>query len=435
MSSILVRRPRRMLVGVLAVTALAVGGAVAAPGAPPESALAGWPRQLGSTQTDDAYAVAAMSTGDVVVAGTTNGAVQPGVVKLGSDADAFVARFDKYGRLQWVRQFGTTGYEELLGVTVSGSSIYIAGRTGGTFPGNTGLGKADGFLARYSTSGTQQWVRQFGTAGDDSAIGVGVSGTGVFVGGNTNGAFPGSTNQGSGDAWVARFNSSGTQQWVRQLGSPEWDEVDGVAVSGSGVYLAGFTRGVLPGSTSSGNGDAFLVRYSTSGTQQWIRQFGTDQQDVAYGVAASGSSIYVGGNTYGTFPGGTSQGGSDGFVARYNSSGTQQWVRQLGTTSGDDALAVAAKSGRVYLAGYTSGSFPGFVAQSDDGFVAGYDTSGNQLWVRQFGTSLSDVVTGVAVRPNDSYGGAVVAVGQTVGAVWGQVNAGGYDGFIATMLG
>jgi hypothetical protein len=159
---------------------------------------------------------------------------------------------------------------------------------------------------------------------------------------------------------VVKYNSSGTKQWTKQLGSSSSDVAYGVAVDSSGnVYAAGSTQGALDGSNAGVN-DLFVVKYNSSGTKQWTKQLGTSGEDFAYGVAVDSSgNVYVTGYTEGALDG-SNAGGRDLFVVKYNSSGTKQWTKQLGTSSGDAAFGVAVdSSGNVYAAGYTDGALDG----------------------------------------------------------------------------
>ena len=50
--------------------------------------------------------------------------------------------------------------------------------------------------------------------------------------------------------------------WTKQFGTSDGDSAWGVAVDTSGnVYVAGFTEGALPGQTSAGERDVFLVKF------------------------------------------------------------------------------------------------------------------------------------------------------------------------------
>jgi len=112
----------------------------------------------------------------------------------------------------------------------------------------------------------------------------------------------------------------------RQLARSSNDYAYGVATDSSGnVYVTGNTSGGLDINTNAGQADLFLVKYNSSGTKQWTKQYGTDRYDEARGVATDSSgNIYVTGGTYGGLDGNTNAGNRDLFVVKYNSSGTKQ---------------------------------------------------------------------------------------------------------------
>jgi hypothetical protein len=68
--------------------------------------------------------------------------------------------------------------------------------------------------------------------------------------------------------------SGQTHEWTEQLGSVSSEGSRGVSADGSGnVYIAGWTSGSLGGS-NAGYFDAFVSKYDASGTLQWTRQLG-----------------------------------------------------------------------------------------------------------------------------------------------------------------
>ena len=95
--------------------------------------------------------------------------------------------------------------------------------------------------------------------------------------------------------------SAQTVDWTHQFGT--FARATGMAVDGSGVYVAGFTN------DSTGGADAFVRRYDAGGTELWTRQFGTATGGaLAEGVAVDGSGVYVVGSMGGALPGQTSAG-------------------------------------------------------------------------------------------------------------------------------
>jgi len=132
------------------------------------------------------------------------------------------------------------------------------------------------------------WIRQFGTPAFDWAGGVAVDeGGNAYVAGSTGGTLPGQTSAGGiDDAYVRKYDSAGSELWTGQFGTPAGEFAAAVAVDGDGnVYAAGFTEGTLPGQTAAGSGDAYVRKYDSAGSELWTRQFGTPAFDLAKGVA------------------------------------------------------------------------------------------------------------------------------------------------------
>ncbi len=345
-----------------------------------------WTRQLGSNADDFGLGVAVDATGNAYMVGSSFGNL-PGATNSGTGTtDAFIARYDAGGTLQWVREFGTTSAasEEAVAVTVdAGGAVLVAGTTDDRFTGftNPDVGTLDAFVAKYDVSGNRTWLRQFGVIGNDTARGIGVDASNnVYIAGSTEGNLSGSSAGGT-DAFVARYSSAGAPSWVRQFGTPDFDEARSVVVSGAQVYAAGETDGNL-GSTNQGSADAFIAQFATSsGTPGWTRQLGRGGFDRANGITVDASgNLYVAGSTDGALPTQSSAGLTDLFTAQYSSGGVQNWVRQLGSSQSDWASAVASdRQGGVIVVGATEGNLDGQANTGvRDGFALDYDQSGNK---------------------------------------------------------
>jgi hypothetical protein len=157
-------------------------------------------------------------------------------------------------------------------VDAPGNSFVVGWTTGGLI-GNTQTGIDDYFIANYDSSGTLTWLKQLGVASAYSvaqAVTVDASGNG-FVAGWTRGGLDGNTQTAADDYFIAKYDSSGTLIWLKQLGVALEDSVaNGVAVDASGnSFVAGYTSAGLDGNPPLPADyfyDYFLANYSSTGT-------------------------------------------------------------------------------------------------------------------------------------------------------------------------
>ena len=385
-----------------------------------------WTRQFGTGATEHVSGVSADASG-VYVVGRTDGSL-PGQSAAGG-SDAFIRKYDTSGSELWTRQFGTASNDEAFSVSVDASGVYVAGETRGSLPGQSQAGGADAFIRKYDADGTELWTHQFGSSFNDQVSAVSAADSGIFVAGRTRGALPGQVHAGDQDAFVRRYDADGGVVWTRQFGTVGGDEAEGISVDSSGVYVAGFAAAPLPGQSSAGNVDAFVRKYDVDGGEVWTRQFGSSAFDRAVGVSADASGVYLAGVTVGDLPGQTSAGGFDAFVRKYDATGGEQWTRQFGTSNLDEGLGISANDSGVFVVGRTGDSLPGQTSSGlDDAFVRRYDFDGGDVWTRQFGSVLPAFENEIA-RAVDVDGNVYVA-GGVAGTFAGQTSAGNYDVFV-----
>jgi hypothetical protein len=376
-----------------------------------------WIRQLGTPHHDSPWGAAADGSGGVYIGGSSAGNLG------GQGADPWLARYDSTGNPTWVRQFGS-GYDDYLIAAAPDGS-------GGVFVGGSiwTSANAEIWLARYDSAGNQTWIRQFGTIGSDEALAAAPDGSGgVYMSGYAQGSLGGPSGGGGGDVWLARYDSAGTQMWIRQFGTNGFDQAHAAAPDGAGgVYVSGQTTGSL-GGANMGFSDVWLAHYDSVGSQTWVRQFGTSSNDFAFGGAPDGmGGVFICGTTLRSL-GGPSAGVHDAWLARYDSTGNQTWIRQLGTSATDEARAATPDTvGGVYVSGFTYGSLGGPNAGGADAWLAHYDSIGNQTWILQIGTAQDDN----AYKSAPDASGGVYMCGDTWGGALGGPSAGGADAWLA----
>ena len=293
--------------------------------------------------------------------------------------------------VEWTIQNGSTQADTTYGISAApDGDVVIAAATEGSLAGEN-QGQRDVYLARYSSDGVLRWERQTGGPQNDSPLGVSVAPDGtIYVGGYTEGDFA-APNQGSADVWLARFDSDGNELWRHQFGGPAWDRGFDVTAFDDGAYITGYTASVLDPGTDLGGFDGFAAKYDADGNQQWVRHFGTDATDWGQGSAlAPDGGLYVTGYTEGDF-GGPSAGDKDLFAARLSPDGSLVWVAQLGSAALDWTQGVGiGPEGGVLLAGSTEGDFADGNGGERDMIVVSLGADGAELWRWQAGTAGAD---------------------------------------------
>jgi hypothetical protein len=219
---------------------------------------------------------------------------------------------------------------------------------------------------------------------------------------------------GNGDAFLAKFNSSGIRQWATYYGGSANESGLSCSTDQSGnVFLAGVTSSISSiasggyQNTYGGNGDVFLVKFNSSGIRLWATYYGgsgIENEDVTCATDGTGN-VYLASFTNssdGIAAGGYQSeynGGSyDAFLVKFNSNGDAQFGMYYGGPSTDYGYTVALSgNGTIYLAGSTMST----TGIASNGFQNTYATIPGQCcdaFLVKFGfecepSSGADVVT------------------------------------------
>ena len=342
-------------------------------------------------------------------------------------------------------------------------NAYITGWTtsdAATFPENGGpdltySGNQDAFVAKVNAAGTALvYAGYLGGSAMDFGYAIAVDAAGnAYVTGLTysdQASFPVTTGpdltyHGSGDAFVAKVNASGTALvYSGYIGGAGFDAAVGIALDSSGnAYVTGATMSdqtsfpvtVGPDLTINGGQDAFIAKVNAAGTSLvYAGYIGGARDDKGYAVAVDDAgSAYITGWTLSdqtSFPvsggpgliykGGTVYG--DAFVAKVNAAGTAiVYAGYIGGAGEDLGNGIAVDSaGYAYIVGDTSSdqtTFPVTVGPdltynggNADAFVAKVNPAGTALVYAGFiGGANGDQGQGIAI---DGAGNAYV-VGST----------------------
>lgn len=273
-----------------------------------------WTRTLGASSEASGASLAVDANGDIIVAGTVQGALGDTTAVGGSDS--FVAKFDAAGVEQWLQRFGGTADDSPSAVTVAADgTIFVAGQAGSAFGGQSHAGgETDGYVRAYDTDGTLSYTRRIGDTGEESARAVAVASDGGLL----------VASKEDGRAILRKYDSadgSSAALWEVDLGDLEDGAIGGLTVDGNDIYFAGSAgSGFAPSApltAHAGGRDAVVVKITdgASPTTQWTQFVGSDADDSAAAVQIVSGTVYISGKTTGELTGATQNGSRNAYAA------------------------------------------------------------------------------------------------------------------------
>lgn len=357
-----------------------------------------WSTFLGGSNRDRGKGVASMGSNELFTAGitysdsfpVTNGAYQT-TEKSGS---AYLCKFSDSGTLIWSTFLGGSGTDQGLAVATDDSgNAFLTGSTNSSdFPVTPGAYQnsqnavSEVFVTKFSNNGKLRWSTYLG--GINTEIGwdiTSASNGDIFITGYTYskdfpvtaGAYQ-TTLSKKIDVFLSKFSNNGTLLWSTYLGGKEKDRSSGVAADSAGnVFITGTTEspgfpvtaGAHRTKYGGGRSDAFLTRFSASGSLDWSTFLGDSAYDRGRDVTvrSNGNAIVTGFTaskyfpyTCGTFQVSSGGGSSDAFITEFHPNDSLVRSTYLGGDDSETGQSVETdKSGQVFVVGQTySNNFP-----------------------------------------------------------------------------
>lgn len=229
-------------------------------------------------------------------------------------------------------------------------------------------------------------------------------------------------------------------EWATYYGGADYDGINGIASDIYGaVYIVGATAstgniattGSHQATIGGGGENGYLAKFNGKGARIWATYYGGNNGAAIASVACDlKGHVYIAGQTTSTtniatsgshqpvFGGGTGLG--DGYVVKFDSSGTRLWGTYYGSSRGDMVASVTCDSfDNIYICGSTAGtdniSTPGShqpVKGNNPGtsnaFLAKITGAGTRIWGTYYGDTSAQALTVLV----DKYG-AVYITGST----------------------
>ena len=373
----------------------------------------------------------------------------------------------------WGTYYGDTGIEVTSCVATDPSNnVYLSGWTTSTSwiatsgsHQSTFNGTQDIMLVKFTSNCGLLWATYYGGALAETNYGVIASSSSVYIAGGTESTTAIATTgahqtslSGSKDGMLVKFSSSGVRQWGTYYGGSNWDGLDDITLDASdNVYIVGLTNSTSGIATSGshqssigGSYDGFIAKFNTNGVRQWGTYYGGSVDDKAIDIVSDASNnVYICGETASSTAIATTGahqtvigGGSDGFIAKFNTNGVRQWGTYYGGSSDDVGNNIAKDaSANIFIVGQTesvsgiatTGAHQTSFGAGTDAFIVKFNTNGVRQWGSFYAGDGDEGSWGVVCDPSGNvyFGGGTSSTYNIASSNGYQTtNAGGQDEFL-----
>lgn len=350
-----------------------------------------WAKSIGGEFHDTPDGIAVDSEGNLYLAGSymcdtlyfENSFIKNAKASIWL-SDIFIAKYNTYGKLLWVKGEGGTGTENINGIAVdSNQNIFITGS----------------FSSRILSFGGIELINK-------------------------------SKEAHWSNIFTVKYGPLGNVEWAKSLGGEDISYGYNIALDNYGnPYFTGYYNHKLAFGKDSlfslGNKCLFLGKYDSKGNPQWVKNVG----EIEYG---GGSALAIDSNGYcyltGSYGGGIvftnkkikHAGGFDLFIIKYDSVGNEIWATSTGGTGDERANSVTVDTkGNSYITGYSSSTNltlgnTTIINPNQIGFmiVIKYNASGNFAWAK-FADRFENTNQGYSLVANNI--GTLTIVGEFSG--------------------
>jgi hypothetical protein len=233
-----------------------------------------WNQTFGGPDDDYGRSVLQTSDGGYIIAGDT--------YSYGAGrSDAWLIKTNSSGDETWNQTFGGSDYDSGNSVQQTSDGGYIiTGRTS-----SYGAGWSDVWLIKTDSSGDVAWNQTFGGSDNDYGYSVQQSSDGGYI-------ITGETysyGAGRADVWLIKTDSSGSETWTQTFGGSYHDYGSSVRQTSDGGYIiAGDIH-----SYGASNVDVWLIKTDSSGDAEWKQTFGGSGNDLGRSVQQTSDGGFI----------------------------------------------------------------------------------------------------------------------------------------------
>ena len=389
--------------------------------------IAGGNKLLGGTADETTPSIQKTTDGGYIVAGTSTSSANGDVTGTNhGQSDIWIAKVNSAGSLSWNKLLGGDFSEYAFSIQQTTDGGYIVAGTstssanGDVTGTNHSAGDADYWIIKLDGTGNIVWNKLLGGSLTELAYSIQQTTDGGYIvaGESTssaNGDVTGA-NHGNRDYWIVKLDGSGNIVWNKLLGGTGNDIAYSIQQTTDGGYIVAGT------STSSANGDVtgtnhgvpdyWIVKLDGSGIIVWNKLLGGANSEVTKSIVQTTDGGYiVAGYSISSANGdvtGTTHGAYDFWIVKLDGSGNIVWNKLLGGSLSEFAYSIQQTTDGGYIvAGYSNtlanGDVSGVNHGGNDYWIVKLDGSGNIEWNKLLGGSGNDIAYSVQQTADGGY--------------------------------
>lgn len=372
-----------------------------------------WQNTIGGNTYDDVEDVINTSDGGFLIIGVSESSLSGDKTENSrGGTDYWIVKTNSLGVVQWDKTLGGSGNEyPVSAIQTSDGGFVIVGESDSNISGDkteNSKGGYDFWIVKINNSGTKIWDKTFGGSDDEFAVTVSETSTNdLVIAGDSSSNISGDKSENSRgftDVWIIKTTSTGTLLWDKTLGGDADEEIMALELTPDNGYIIGVIAesGISGDKTvnTSNNEDYWVVKLSNTNTIDWQKNFGGTSTSISIITdliaTADGGYLLAGDSDSGI--GGekteNSNGGTDLWFIKINSTGTIQWQNTLGGSNDEYVPYGFEKTGGGFVfAAESISNISGDKTEdsaSNDIWIVELDSSGNLIADKTYGTNSTE---------------------------------------------
>ena len=266
-----------------------------------------WQNTIGGALEENLACVEATSDGGFVLFGDSKSSV--GFDKTMASygfLDYWLVKLNESGVVEWDKTYGGSNYDYATCITPTADGGYILG--GYSSSGISGikteanLGGHDIWILKINASGLIEWQKTIGGSESDRLISISqLSDGGYILGAESESPISADKSEdpilSSSDLWILRLDASGNIIWENTIGSSDDDDIARVVPTSDGGFIiaAESDEGISGDKTelTQGLSDYWIIKLNSSGVIEWQNTIGGSGYDVVNDIIQTNEGGFI----------------------------------------------------------------------------------------------------------------------------------------------